>query len=373
MRYYLPFLLMIMNLSSCEAKAKEVKKTDPIIVKDIESEANINTHIASEELPIATTKEISIDKSADDPIKTEPESKEQQRPVSDKAETKGNSVVQASNSMTKPDQHNQEKKVAVKDKIIETPNEIVSAVEADSGENKTEEALQQEPVEQEKIEEEPVEDMTISHDLWDELLSTHVSANGVVNYTGFKKDRAKHLSYLELLAKQIPDPSWSKSESLAYWINAYNAFTVDLIVSNLPVTSITSLDGGKPWDVKRITLAGTKYSLNNIEHDIIRPVFKDARIHFAVNCAAKSCPKLGNKAFSADNLDSMLNRLTKEFVNNTQANVISNDSAQLSKIFEWYAVDFGDMVSFLNKYSNTKLSSGAQISYKDYNWNLNGK
>jgi len=213
----------------------------------------------------------------------------------------------------------------------------------------------------------------VDHSTFDNLLNKYVSSAGVVNYAGLNGVRGELNSYLDIVSKKIPDNTWSRNESLAYWINVYNAYTLDLILSNYPTSSITNLDGGKPWDVKRITLAGKKYSLNDIEHTIIRPKFNDARIHFAVNCAAKSCPKLNNGAMTEANVNSTLEKLTKQFVNNSSINKISSGSASLSKIFEWYASDFGDLTAFINKYSTQKLGSGASISYVDYDWALNGK
>jgi hypothetical protein len=213
----------------------------------------------------------------------------------------------------------------------------------------------------------------VDHSILDGLLKKYVSSTGVVNYAGIQGSRAQLDEYLDLVSKKIPDNSWSRNEALAYWINVYNANTIDLILSNYPISSITNLDGGKPWDVKRITIAGKKYSLNDIEHSIIRPEFNDARIHFAVNCAAKSCPKLNNGAMTAANVNSTLEKLTKEFVNNSSINKISSNSASLSKIFEWYASDFGNLTAFINKYSTQKLNVGSPISYVDYDWSLNGK
>jgi len=232
---------------------------------------------------------------------------------------------------------------------------------------------------EEKIEAMPVEEKKampvagVDHSTLDRLLKKYVSSSGVVNYAGLNGVRSELNSYLDMVSKKIPDNTWSRNESLAYWINVYNAYTLDLILSNYPTSSITNLDGGKPWDVKRITLAGKKYSLNDIEHKIIRPQFNDARIHFAVNCAAKSCPKLNNGAMTEANVNSTLEKLTKQFVNNSSLNEISSGSASLSKIFEWYASDFGDLTAFINKYSTQKLGSGASISYVDYDWALNGK
>ena len=158
---------------------------------------------------------------------------------------------------------------------------------------------------------------------------------------------------------------------MAYWINAYNAFTVKLILKNYPISSITKLDSGKPWDVKWIKLGEKTYSLNNIEHDILRPTYKDARIHFAVNCAAKSCPPLLNKAWTANNLNATLDKQTKTFINNATFNEIGADVVKLSKIFEWYKVDFGDLIEYINKYSTVKVNQDATIEFVDYNWALN--
>lgn len=209
-----------------------------------------------------------------------------------------------------------------------------------------------------------------NHDNFDAILRKHVASNGDVNYAGIKADQAALNNYLgELEAADVS--TMSRKEKLAYWINAYNAYTIKLITDNYPLGSITDLEGGKPWDKKWIKLNGKTLSLNNIENDIIRPQFNEPRIHFAVNCAAKSCPPLLNRAWTAKNLEANFEKQTKAFVNSSSFNQIGGSSATVSKIFEWYAVDFGDLITFLNKYSSTKLDAGATISYKDYNWSLN--
>ena len=209
-----------------------------------------------------------------------------------------------------------------------------------------------------------------NHDNFDAILRKYVASNGDVNYAGIKADQAALNNYLgELEAADVS--TMSRKEKLAYWINAYNAYTIKLITDNYPLGSITDLEGGKPWDKKWIKLNGKTLSLNNIENDIIRPQFNEPRIHFAVNCAAKSCPPLLNRAWTAKNLEANFEKQTKAFVNSSSFNQIGGSSATVSKIFEWYAVDFGDLVTFLNKYSSTKLDAGATISYKDYNWSLN--
>ena len=210
-----------------------------------------------------------------------------------------------------------------------------------------------------------------SHDAWDKLLQQYVSAAGKVNYAGFKKDRSKLEAYLDILQKNAPQSEWSRPEKMAFWINVYNAFTVELIVDNYPVSSIMKLDGGKPWDRKWIDIGGKNYSLNNIENDILRPQFKDARIHFAVNCAAKSCPPLLNRAWTAANLEDNFEKQARAFINNPNFNKISEKEVEASKIFEWYASDFGNLAEFLNKYSATKINANAKVKYREYDWALN--
>ena len=209
-----------------------------------------------------------------------------------------------------------------------------------------------------------------THQLLNSLLQKYVTSAGSVNYSGLKQDEKSLDRYLNELSKSIPDNSSNRNESLAYWVNAYNAFTLKLIIDNYPLKSITELNSGKPWDVKWITLGNKKYSLNNIENDIIRPVYKDARIHFALNCAAISCPPLLNKAFNSYNIEELLDTQTRNFIN-SQANDLGSTKIKVSKVFEWYKKDFGDVTTFINKYSKTKINNNALISYKEYNWNLN--
>ena len=209
-----------------------------------------------------------------------------------------------------------------------------------------------------------------NYDSYNAFLQKNVSASGTVNYKNIKKNKADLDKIVAVFADKIPDKTWGKNDALAYWLNAYNLFTIKLIVDNYPVKKITDLDGGKPWDVKRIELAGQKYSLNQIENEIIRPTFKDGRIHFAVNCAAKSCPPLLNKAFTPSTVQTTLEQRTKTFVI-SKANILAANDAKISKIFDWYKTDFGDINAFLNKYASLKIAKDAKITFVDYDWNLN--
>jgi len=218
-----------------------------------------------------------------------------------------------------------------------------------------------------------------SHQQWDKLLKKYVNGSGMVNYKGFKKDNAELNAYLKTLSDNAPQNNWSENEQKAYWINAYNAYTVSLIVSKYPVKSIKDI-GGKiykvntPWDIKFINISGKKYDLNNIEHGILRKKYDDPRIHFALVCAAVSCPRLRNEAYTAAKLDTQLEVAGKEFLNDKSKNNIRADKAELSKYFSWYAGDFtkkGSLTDFINKYSQIKINGNTKIGSLDYNWSLN--
>lgn len=212
---------------------------------------------------------------------------------------------------------------------------------------------------------------TLDHKQWNDLLQKHVSSKGNVDYKGFKKDGVALQSYLNLLAKNLPEKSWSKNAVLAYWINAYNAFTVKLIVDNYPTKSIKKIDN--PWDITFITLGTKKYSLGEIEHKILRKM-NEPRIHFAINCASYSCPNLANEAYTESALDKQLETATKSFINDKTKNTITENKIEISSIFDWFSGDFkknGALIDFINKYATTKIDKKAKISYKEYNWNLN--
>lgn len=248
--------------------------------------------------------------------------------------------------------------------------------ETEAGEEKEETAPsnETETTKEEKVKETPADAIPSppSHKIWNNLLTQYVSRAGNVQYKSLKASRMDELEqYLKELADNPVQKSWTKTQKMAYWINAYNAFTVKLILDNYPIASITNLSGGKVWDKKWIKLGDMTYSLNNIENDILRPMYKDARIHFAVNCAAKSCPPLLNRAWTDVNLEYYLEGQAKRFINHPDYNQISADKVVISKIFEWYAEDFGNIIEYLNKYSKTKINADAKVSYQEYDWALN--
>ncbi|GAB4491013.1 MAG: DUF547 domain-containing protein [Saprospiraceae bacterium] len=225
-----------------------------------------------------------------------------------------------------------------------------------------------------------VESRPVTHELWNALLKKHVRPDGMVDYKSFVSDSNDLNAYLKVLESAHPnDKSWSRNEQMAYWINAYNAYTIQLIVRNYPVSSIKDIKKGvafvnSVWDLKFIRIQGFTYDLNNIEHNILRPVFKDARIHAAVNCASFSCPKLLPEAYTAEKLDTQLDTAMRGFVNDPLRNRISSEKAEISEIFKWFKGDFerdGSLRDFLSKYSEVKITDKTDISYIDYDWALN--
>lgn len=217
----------------------------------------------------------------------------------------------------------------------------------------------------------PVKAQTSHINSWKELLQKHVNNSGNVNYKAIVKDQQLLQNCLDEFSKNQPNTSWSKNDILAYWINAYNAFTIKLIIDNYPIKSIKDINN--PWDKKFIPNGKQLMSLNDIEHDILRKM-NEPRIHFAIVCASVSCPKLLNEAYIASKLDLQLTVATEEFLTDNSKNNISEENLKLSKIFKWFSEDFsqnGSLVDFLNQYSNIEISSNAKKSFMDYNWDLN--
>ena len=220
----------------------------------------------------------------------------------------------------------------------------------------------------------------VDHHIYDSLLRQHVNEAGFVDYQGFLADSTRFNEYLTQLSNNHPnEKNWSKNERLAYWINAYNAFTIRLIIDHYPVESIKDIKNGIPfvntvWDIKFIRIEDATYDLNNLEHGIIRPKFKDPRIHFAVNCASFSCPKLLNRAYTAEKLDAQLDQAARDFLADPSKNIIGEDEVQLSKILLWYRGDFkkyDKIIDFVNAYGPMQVDRKVKVSYIPYNWSLN--
>ncbi|SOE21011.1 Protein of unknown function, DUF547 [Spirosomataceae bacterium TFI 002] len=259
-----------------------------------------------------------------------------------------------------------------------------------------------ENTQEEKVEEEVAKEMTaddkaneteevevsesglVDHSTWNTLLKKNVNNKGVVDYKGFKKDEEKLDEYLAMLSSTPPANNWESNETFAYWINAYNAFTVKLILDNEekniksikdigPKTQIPFVN--TPWDIKFIEIGGKKFDLNNIEHGKVRRKFDDPRYHFALVCAAESCPRLRNEAYTAKKLDKQLDEQGEAFMNSDK-NQISEDGVKISPLFDWYKKDFEKampVAKWINKYSKNKVDPDrTDFEYMDYSWKLNG-
>lgn len=225
----------------------------------------------------------------------------------------------------------------------------------------------------------------VSHQAWQEILDKYLDAehaSGVnrFDYAAVKQsDRRLLNDYLDAL--QAIDPhSLSRDEQLAYWINFYNALTVQVVLEEYPVESIRSIrfltSPFGPWDKNLVKVKNQNLSLNDIEHKILRPIFKDPRIHFAVNCASIGCPNLIDEAFSAANSDELMEAAASDFINHSRGVEISGKRVTLSSIFDWYGDDFGanesEIIVYIRRYRHTSDETHNFTSFDyQYDWALN--
>ena len=212
-------------------------------------------------------------------------------------------------------------------------------------------------------------------DQYTSLLKKYVTADGV-RYAVWKSS-ASDMGGLQNVIDTIannPAPQ-GRNEQLAFYTNAYNAWIVHEALAKYPTKSVKD-----PLFLfflgKRIKVAGEQMSFNHLEKDIIRAKFGEPRVHFALNCASRSCPPLNHEAFRADELDQQFEALAKAFVNSDKGVKYSPDEkmAALSKIFDWYKDDFrneGGVIGFINKRRTTPLPGDVKITYRDYDWGLN--
>ena len=204
-----------------------------------------------------------------------------------------------------------------------------------------------------------------------QFLKKYVSENGNVNYDKVNSNKPELELIVNQFIKNIPSTNWSKNDKMAYYINLYNVFTIKTIIDNYPVKSIKDINN--VWDNDFILLGKKMYSLGDIEHKILRKM-GDPRVHFAINCASFSCPKINNDVYLDNKLDKQLDAAAREFINDNTKNVITKNELKLSNIFNWFADDFktqGTIIDFLNEYSKTKIDKKAKIKFLEYNWALN--
>jgi len=212
------------------------------------------------------------------------------------------------------------------------------------------------------------------------LLKKNVIDNRVY-YDGLKKDEALLDKYLTILSN-TDVKSLTGNRRFAFYINAYNAFTIKLILTRFPgINSIKEIGGffSNPWSKKFILLQGRKVSLDYIEHDVLRPEFKDPRVHFAINCASKSCPPLLNAPYESNILENQLDNRARKFINDPKNTFFKGDTLFISKIFKWFKEDFSDNpLLFIQQYASIEIKEklnlrkgSMTIRYLDYDWSLN--
>ncbi|MBW1710300.1 MAG: DUF547 domain-containing protein [Deltaproteobacteria bacterium] len=222
----------------------------------------------------------------------------------------------------------------------------------------------------------------VDYNLYEDLLKQYV-VKGVVNYRGFKDEEAKLDKFLQVL-EETDISGLSRDEQFAFYVNAYNAWTIKLILSGYPgVKSIKDLGSvfKSPWKKKIVRIGGDVITLNDLEHGILRPQFKDPRIHFAVNCASKSCPIIGSERYLGSSLNKQLDDATRNFLNDSRHNRLEGQTLYVSEIFKWYDEDFNEgVVNFFLKYAEGDLKKKLEqnkaqikIKYIKYDWSLNGE
>ena len=222
----------------------------------------------------------------------------------------------------------------------------------------------------------------VDHGIFGELLGRYNRA-GVVDYAGFKAEETRLDAYLEVLAGIDPD-ALERGEKFAFYVNAYNAWTIKLILNGYPgIRSIKEMGSlfKSPWKKKLARIHGKTVSLDHIEHDVLRPQFKDPRVHFVVNCASKGCPLLSEAPLTGIGLEARLDDAASRFINDPRFNRIEGNTLLASSIFKWFGEDFGDDIAgFFEKYATGELKSALAarkpqltIKYLDYDWTLNGR
>ncbi len=229
----------------------------------------------------------------------------------------------------------------------------------------------------------PLKASAFDHSIFDAVLKTHVK-DGLVRYAALKSEPRLDV-YLAKLAAAKPEALSGRAEQIAFWINAYNAYTLKLIVDHHPVASIRDIPHAgaeSVWDLPVARVAGATYSLNAIEHEILRGQYKEPLIHYAVVCAAVSCPTLRAEAFTGDCLYEQIGEQARSFLASHNRFDGKTRRAQLSQIFQWFAVDFGGdapavlaaLAPFAPEAVSKSLAQGSAgwtVVYLDYDWALN--
>lgn len=214
------------------------------------------------------------------------------------------------------------------------------------------------------------------HANYAEVLANYVDNNGMVSYAGLSEDRQPLDDYIQSLENPNTD-GWTQQNWIAFWINAYNARTLQVIIDHYPIenkrwfqpdNSIKQIPGA--WDELTAKINGAARTLDEIEHEILRKQYSEPRIHMALVCAAKSCPKLRNEPYIAEKLDAQLADQSRNFLSRPDRFKADGNTAYLSPIFKWFVEDFDSVPEFIKTYSGKDISD-RRIKYQSYDWSLN--
>lgn len=235
----------------------------------------------------------------------------------------------------------------------------------------------------------PTATMTVDHGVWDKLLTKYVvSSPDGINRFAYRRvtatDKSALKAYLASL-QGVRVSALDANEQRAFWINLYNALTIDVVLDRYPVATIRDISTSPglfsigPWGKALVAVEGKKLSLDHIEHDILRKSWRDARVHYAVNCASISCPNLMGKAFTGAKLEQMLDDGARDYVNHPRGVRVDGGKARLSRIYSWYRKDFGrndaEVLQHIAAYAKSalkkQLSGIDRIDGYDYDWSLN--
>jgi hypothetical protein len=236
----------------------------------------------------------------------------------------------------------------------------------------------------------PESTRVVDHSVWNELLARYnVPAGDGSRRFAYGRvsadDRRRLGDYVDGLAR-LAVSDLARAEQRAFWINLYNALTVKLVLERWPVASIRDiaispgLFSAGPWGKKLVTVEGESLSLDDVEHRILRPIWKDPRIHYAVNCAAIGCPDLWPAAFTAANAEALLERAARAFVNHPRGVRIEDGRLVVSSIYVWFREDFGDgtdagVIAHISRYAvpdlQRALAGIGRVSDHDYDWAIN--
>ena len=233
----------------------------------------------------------------------------------------------------------------------------------------------------------PAAASVFDHSIFDEVLKSHVNDQGQVDYNGIAKNKP-FKAYMETLETARVD-TMSRDEQLAFWINAYNAVTIDKVIKWKPKKSVRETfvpgvwTGTKFFTTREHTVAGRRLSQDDIEHEILRKQLKEPRIHFAIVCASSSCPPLPRFAYTKENVQAKLEDETRKYINSERGTRFDPDKnvLHLSKLFDWFAGDFeyksGSVLGFLKPYLDEQgrafLDEKPEIKYIHYDWALNAQ